>query len=100
MSGPPRAAGPRAAAGSAHGMAEDRKRLYLRAQGADAQDDLSRRCCSEAMSTLAVDEIHQLPGAMTSDQRDGPHQALGPLLGSRFEVLDPHVVPALRSPGR
>ena len=72
------------------------KRPYLRAQGADDQDDLSRGCCSEAMNTLAVDEIHQLLGALTSDQGDGPHQAVGRLLGGTLEVLDPHVVAALR----
>ena len=95
MSGPPPVAGARAAAGSADGVVHDREGL-LESQGVDDRDDLSSGCSSPAVNTLAVDEIHQLLGVLTSDRRDGPHYALGPLLGGKLEVLDPHVVLALR----
>jgi hypothetical protein len=72
------------------------EKAYSRAQGVHDRDDLSSGCSSPAVNTLAVDEIQQLLGVLTSDQRDGPHHALGPLLGAKLEVLDPHVVLAPR----
>ena len=95
MSGPPGVAGPRGrrVQRMEWSMAEE---TYLRAHGADEKDDLARWSCSQAVNARAVGEIHKRVGAVTSDQRDEPHDALGPLFRSDFEVLGPHVVPVLR----
>ena len=46
------------------------------------------------MNTLAVDGIHQLLGALRTSATDRITRSV--LLGSKLEVLDPHVGLALR----